>query len=477
MKNKRLLLLLLLPLLCAAGAKGQTGHTVKVACIGASITHGATLEHPERDAFPQQLGRLLGHGYQVTNYGVSGAALLKKGELSYWNTEAYRAALKSLPDIVFIDLGGNDAKWINRVHIDEFEGDYHDMIRSFAELSSHPRIILLLPLPGFTKDTAQIWDPAIVSVIIPHIRQVAYEERLEVLDMHSLFVDKEGWMPDKIHPNLEGTTLMAKRLYDLLTEPADTSFDLFKGLSPEKTVGSFYGYPCADFTLNGRDCKVVQPKRAAPGHPWVWRARFWGHEPQTDVALLERGYHIAYCDVAELFGNAEAISRWNDFYHLLHKAGLAKKAVMEGMSRGGVYVFNWAAVNPRKVACVYVDNPVLDLKSWPGGLGKLPPSVGELETLEKDYGLADTAALRQFKGSPVDKVARIVKGRYPILILCADEDEAVAPSENTLLFEQRVRALQGDITVIHKPGFKHHPHSLPNPTPIVDFIIKAESAL
>jgi len=44
---------------------------------------------------------------------------------------------------------------------------------------------------------------------------------------------------------------------------------------------------------------------------------------------------------------------------------------------------------------------------------------------------------------------------------------------NTLLFEKRIKALNGNITVIHKPGFKHHPHSLPNPKPITDFILKA----
>lgn len=450
------------------------GSVIKIACIGASITHGATLAHPEQDAYPQQLGRLLGSHYQVTNYGVSSATLLRKGNFSYWNQPAYQEALQSDPGIVFIDLGGNDAKLVNRVHIAEFEKDYHDMIRSFAQLPSHPRIILLLPLPGFTKDTAQIWDPAIVGQIIPHIRQVAYDEGLEVLDMHSLFVDKEAWMADKIHPNLEGTTLIAQRLYTLIIQPRDTVFDLSSRLPSPITFSSFYGYACAGFTMNGRDCKVVRPKWAAPGHPWVWRARFWGHEPQTDIALLERGYHIVYCDVAELFGNGEAVSRWDDFYRLLHKAGLARKAVLEGMSRGGVYVFNWAAVNPDKVACVYADNPVLDLKSWPGGLGAAPPSGPELEAFKKDYGLRDSAALRRFRGSPVDKVPQIVKGGYPILILCADADEVVPPAENTLLFEQRVKALNGKITVIHKPGFHHHPHSLPNPTPIVDFIVKAE---
>ena len=33
---------------------------------------------------------------------------------------------------------------------------------------------------------------------------------------------------------------------------------------------------------------VVKPYAVASGRPWVWRARFWGHEPQTDLAMLER---------------------------------------------------------------------------------------------------------------------------------------------------------------------------------------------
>jgi pimeloyl-ACP methyl ester carboxylesterase len=206
----------------------------------------------------------------------------------------------------------------------------------------------------------------------------------------------------------------------------------------------------------------VRPKWSAKGHPWIWRARFWGHEPQNDIALLERGFHLVYCDVAELLGNDQAISYWNDFYNALHKAGLGKKAVLEGMSRGGIYVYNWAAANPGKVACTYVDNALLDLKYWP-----------DSTILKQDYHLTSLNQLDALKASPIDKVEQIVRGHYPMLHLSADEDEAVDPSKNTLLFEQKVKALGGSITVIHKPGFKHHPHSLPNPAPIVDFILKA----
>jgi len=469
MRIKLFYVLLVSSLLIMQVASGQT----RIACVGASITSGATLPNPAQDSWPGQLQKLLGSGYTVNNFGVSGTTLLRKGNLPYWATEAYKQALASNPAIVCIDLGGNDSKLINRVHLDEYIQDYHDMIQSFTQLPSHPRIVLLLPAPSFVIDTTGIWDPVITSRIIPLTRQVAYREQVEVVDIHSSLVDKEANMPDKIHPDITGSGIMARRLYDVITQKRDAGFDIIKKLNRQVTNQSFYGYTCADFVMDGHDCKVVQPRKVAAGHPWIWRARFWGHEPQTDIALLERGFHVVYCDVAELFGNDEAITRWNNFYHLLVNAGLGKKAVMEGMSRGGVYVFNWAAANPEKVACVYVDNPVLDLKSWPGVQGKAVYDKASLDAFKVDYHLDNDTAIKNFKGSPVDKVAAIVKGRYPILVLVADADELLPPSENTLVFEEKIKALKGDITVIHKAGFKHHPHSFPNPTPIVDFITKA----
>lgn len=443
---------------------------IKIACLGASITEGATLQHPKEEAYPQLLQSKLGEKYTVTNYGISSATLLRKGDLSYWNTPAYQKALQSHPDIVFIDLGGNDSKLVNRIHLDEFEKDCNDMVQSFKQLPSHPRIILLLPFPSFEKDSASINDVIITSQIIPHIRKVAFDDTVEVLDMHSLFIDKEVLMPDKIHPNLEGSKIISQRLYELLLLRTDKQFSLLQQLNKPIDTASFFGYQQASFKLDGKDCKVVEPKFAATNHPWIWRARFWAHEPQTDIALLERGFSVVYCDVAELFGNKEAITSWNAFYDVLYKAGLNRKAVLEGMSRGTVYALNWAAVNPDKVACVYIDNPVLDLKMWPAGLGKYPSSGDELKLFKSDYHLQSDDDIRNFQGSPIDKVKQIAKGKYPILILSADSDEAVNPAENALLFEQKMKALGAFVYVINKPGFHHNPHSLPNPTLIVDFI-------
>ena len=455
MKN---ILIILIALCLVLPARAVT----RITCIGASITYGATLPDPATQSFPAQLGALLGKDYQVSNFGVSGTTLLRKGNFPYMSTPAYQQALKSNPDIVFIDLGGNDAKAINRSHYHEFEDDYHALISSFRQLPSHPRIILLLAMPSFEKDSVGIYDPVIVNQVNPHIRQVAYDEKLEVLDMHSPLINHEELVPDKIHPNVQGSAIAAKKLYDAVLLPRDAGFDIFKAIKEPYKTDSFYGYPCATFTLNGRECKVVKPKRAAKGHPWIWRARFWGHEPQTDIALLEHGFHVVYSDVAELLGNDEAIIRWNNFYKILHDGGLGQKTVLEGMSRGGIYMYNWAAVNPTKVACTYADNALLDLQFW-----------SDSALLKTDFNLKQVKDLEALKASPLDKVSQIVAGKYPMLHLSADEDEALDPSKNTLLFEQKVKALGGSITVIHKPGFKHHPHSLPNPQPIVDFILKS----
>lgn len=445
----------------------------KIACVGSNITYGTCFEDRENNSFPGQLQSLLGEKYLVLNFEVGGCTMLRKGNSPYWETKEYREALNSCPDIVFIDLGRNDSKLINRPHLDEINNDCQNMIDAFQQLTSHPRVIVLLPVVSFVADTTGIWDPAIVHRVIPGLQQAAYEKEVELLDLHQQLINHEELFQDKIHLNKVGSAIIAKRLFEVIRQQRDEHFDILSGLPQSSIISSFNGYQCADFTLDQRSCKVVKPKWSAKGHPWIWRSRFWAHEPQTDIALLERGFHLVYCDPAELYGNDELLKIWGDFYSVLHKAGLSEKAVMEGMSRGAVDALNWAAENPGKVNAVYIDNPILDMKSVPCGLGKLAPVPDFFEIFKRDYKIISAAQLKSFKNSPIDKVKQIVNGHYPILILCADADEIALPEENTLPFEQKIISSGGNITVIHKPGFAHHPHSFPNPELIVDFIMNA----
>ncbi|MDR2430095.1 MAG: alpha/beta hydrolase [Puniceicoccales bacterium] len=250
-------------------------------------------------------------------------------------------------------------------------------------------------------------------------------------------------------------------------------FSIVNALPADAKTFDFKGFRGYEFKLMGRSAKVVLPHHVAADRPWIWRASFGGGAPQADLALLKQGFHLVACDVSELFGNPEALRIWDKFYQWAQSAGLAKKAVMEGFSRGGVYVYRWAAEHPERIAAVYVDAPVLDLKSWPGGKGKGKHSPREWKIFKRDFGLANDAEAMAFKGNPLDLTDKIVAGRYPMLHVVGDADKVVPVGENTAPFVEKIRAAGGSIQVIKKTGVGHHPHGLEDPQPIVDFVLKA----
>ncbi len=176
-----------------------------------------------------------------------------------------------------------------------------------------------------------------------------------------------------------------------------------------------------------RRCVVVVPRKAAPGNPWSWQGCYWNHQPQTEVELLKRGFHIAF--VAPDPGKqGKAWDRWYKFMTETH--GLARKSAFVGMSKGGVNEFNWGVVNPDKVACIYADNPAV---------------------YDEDYA-----------GIP-----ELAKHDIPLLHVVGTEDFVL---RNTMAVEKLYHQLGGSITVIMKEGVAHHPHSLEDATPIADWI-------
>lgn len=239
----------------------------------------------------------------------------------------------------------------------------------------------------------------------------------------------------------------------------------------------FSEYETKEFKFKGQDAKIVIPKIKNSKNLWVWRARFWGHEPQTDIALLEKGFHVVYVDVAGLFGNAKAQRIWNKFYRLMKKKyKLNPKVVLEGFSRGGLIVYNWAAKNTEKVACIYADAPVCDIKSWPGGLYSGVGSPNDWVACLKVYGLNNTSVL-DFEGIPINNSIKIAKANIPVIHVYGESDKVVPHVENTELLAKKFRTAGGTIKLIGKPGVGHHPHSLEDPQPIVDFILAATAKL
>src|SRR6266404_5257778 len=139
---------------------------------------------------------------------------------------------------------------------------------------------------------------------------------------------------------------------------------------PNRAVATWEGYRSERFVLEGRDCILVQPDIPMPSNPWIWRTEFFGAFPALDLALLKAGFRVAYIDVQNMYGAPIAMRYMDRFYaRMVETFGLLPQCVLEGFSRGALYALNWAALNPRSVACLYLDAPVCDFKSWPADTG------------------------------------------------------------------------------------------------------------
>lgn len=176
-------------------------------------------------------------------------------------------------------------------------------------------------------------------------------------------------------------------------------------------------------------CVVVVPTAPAKGNPWSWRGVYWDHQPQTEIELLRRGFHIAYISAS---ADLKPDRTWDAWYAFLtEKHGLSRKPAFIGMSRGGEYSYTWAVHHPDNVSCIYADNP--------GGNDEVLSNLGALAAAD-----------------------------VPLLHVCGSIDPILG--KYSTVIENIYVQFGGRISVMIKEGRGHHPHSLRDPKPIADFI-------
>ncbi len=385
---------------------------------------------------------------------------------AYWGSGRL-ATVK--PNVVLIMIGTNDV------------GRFHSLENAPSRLNTLVQMIYDLPGVGSpTLFLASIPPNGRSAEQMAHV--VAFNEKVPDIvaefaakgrDIH--FVDQfpplnddysNVMRADNLHPNAVGNNVMAQTWFEAVSSRvASTESEWSGGLS------DYHGYDLYSFSEDGLNCKVAVPEIVAEGRPWVWRARFWGHNPDPDVALLKEGFHVAYVDVSNLFGSPAAVERFDRFYEFLtNEHGFDKRVVLEGLSRGGLIVYNWGSQNTGKVHCIYADAPVCDIKSWPAGLLGGKESVAAWKRCLEAYGFSLEEAVA-YTGNPLDRLKPLADAGVPLLHVVGDADLVVPVAENTAVLEQRYKALGGSIEVIHKPGVGHV-HGLDDPTPIVDFILR-----
>jgi hypothetical protein len=245
----------------------------------------------------------------------------------------------------------------------------------------------------------------------------------------------------------------------------------------EKT--DFNGCTLVSVQVGCEKVQVLIPEKPAAGKPWVLASSLYdlksapvAYMTRTELELVKRGIYIVSAPLGNTFGAPAAIAKYDDVYReMTAKYGLSERVAMLGLSREGLAISRWAAANPGKVSCLYMDKAVCDFKSWPGGkIGVGKGSPNDWQSLIKLYGFKSEAEALAYDRNPIDLAPKLAAHKVAILYLAGEKDEAVPFVDNGGKMQSEYKRLGGVFELIMHPGEGHHPHGSPDPKPVADFI-------
>jgi lysophospholipase L1-like esterase len=192
-----------------SGSKDNSSDKIRVACVGDSITGGTY--------YPDDLWMLLGSNYTVDNFGVGGTAASLDSISPYMHQIQFQRAKQFQPNIVIIMLGTNDANAIITPNNGSFVSSYVRLVEAFQELSTPPKIWLVKPPPVFSNGSTPSAE-FLETNIIPGVEQVAQLTNTPVIDVHSALSNCSQFFPDGVHPDPDGSQLIANEIYRVISQ-------------------------------------------------------------------------------------------------------------------------------------------------------------------------------------------------------------------------------------------------------------------
>ncbi|MEY5026814.1 MAG: hypothetical protein RLZZ244_2342 [Verrucomicrobiota bacterium] len=216
----------------------------------------------------------------------------------------------------------------------------------------------------------------------------------------------------------------------------------------------YHGVTLHTVTVSGEKASVLVPNRAGLGRPWFLGASLYSASSasvafmaRTQIELVKRGFHVVVLPLGNAFGEPQATAKWNGLYQeMTAKYGLSQKVSLMGISEEGLSIARWAAENPAKVSCLYMDKAVWGFESRPGG--------------RHDAG----------KGSPADLAAKLAPHHVAVVYVAGAKDDIVPVAENGAPMQAEYQKLGGIFKMILRENEGHHPHGLEDLAPVVDFL-------
>lgn len=226
------------------------------------------------------------------------------------------------------------------------------------------------------------------------------------------------------------------------------------------------GFDRTVVAFEGCEAWLVEPAKPAADGRWVWCMEWpTAFQDRTGVkALLAAGYrwvafNPAYSKwIKTVAGNqsdemVEKRCRWQKY--LVNRLGLSAKCGLIGMSWGGFFSVRYASIHPECVRAAYLDAPLLDFSTLNGYKNR------EWKSLQTFYPFATAdyvGADDPFQS--VNRAAPIAHAKIPLLVLYGGVDTVVPPEKNIERFAPVFEANGGDLKIMKRGRFGHHPHGL-----------------
>lgn len=225
-----------------------------------------------------------------------------------------------------------------------------------------------------------------------------------------------------------------------------------------------------EFLFHGRVALIFYPDTESNGK-LILKTEYLDAFPHFEIAMLHRGYTVCFVSHPTRWAPDSETAIMAEFVHFVaDELGFAHKCIPVGMSCGGLQAVRLAELYPELISVMFLDAPVLNLISMVG-LGALKKERADLfwPEISNTYSLTRSSIVN-FRKSPIDNMQPLIDHHIPIYLLYGDADDVVIYDENGAVLADFYRQHGGDIAVVRCPGRGHHPHSLEDPTPIIEFV-------
>lgn len=231
------------------------------------------------------------------------------------------------------------------------------------------------------------------------------------------------------------------------------------------------GFEQIEFTFEEHLAYVIIPNKKIENPSLLIKTEYFNAFPETEIALLEEGYYLGFIKNDNRWGTDEDIDRKARFISFVtEKYGLKEKCIPVGMSCGGIFAVKMAAAYPEKIACIYLDAPVVNYMSCPCGFNKSVRFDENHEEIITALGLKGIPQLLAYRDMPLDRLPKLIENRIPAVIVAGDSDTIVPFDENGIFIKEAYEKNGIPLEVYIKKGCDHHPHGLDDPTPVIEFI-------